>query len=513
MVAGATGIDLFLLVVDAGEGPRAADARAPRRSSRLLGVERGVVAVTKVDAVDAERASPRTVEQVRELAPGDARSCRVSAADRRGARRAARRARPRGRGGRAARRAFGAARLYVDRVFSLAGAGTIVDRDALVGLDRGRRPAAGAAGRLRRPRAERRRCTARRSSAPTPASASRVGVVAEQRRGLGRGDALVEPGAYPASYRLDVALDEREPIAGGRARARSATAPRPSPRGVVRVGERYAQLRLERPLVAARGDRFVLRRETTVGGGRVLDPAPPRRPDERAPAAARPGRSAARSSPALVGAPVRIEALRAPRARSTADELDDGPRRGRAGGGVGARRRVARADAGARAGGARRAGGRARPGPARGGAPRPRAVGGGGRAAARPRRARREALPPGHGARARRAAAASSSAASPRPASSRSPVEDAELARPARARGPARPPRRRPRGRARRVRASPRGAGRRVRARRARSRSRASATCSAPRAGSRSSCSSASTPTGSRSESATSAACAARRAR
>jgi hypothetical protein len=42
-----------------------------------------------------------------------------------------------------------------------------------------------------------------------------------------------------------------------------------------------AQLRLGQPLVAARGDRFVLRRETTLGGGVVLDPAPPRHADPR----------------------------------------------------------------------------------------------------------------------------------------------------------------------------------------------------------------------------------------
>jgi hypothetical protein len=40
-----------------------------------------------------------------------------------------------------------------------------------------------------------------------------------------------------------------------------------------------AQLRLERAVVAARGDRVVLRRETTLGGGVVLDPAPPRHAD------------------------------------------------------------------------------------------------------------------------------------------------------------------------------------------------------------------------------------------
>ena len=47
---------------------------------------------------------------------------------------------------------------------------------------------------------------------------------------------------------------------------------------VVREG-RFAQLRLREPVVAARGDRVVLRTDTTVGGGVVLDPAPPRRLD------------------------------------------------------------------------------------------------------------------------------------------------------------------------------------------------------------------------------------------
>ena len=46
---------------------------------------------------------------------------------------------------------------------------------------------------------------------------------------------------------------------------------------LVRIGERYAQLRLATPAVAARGDRVVLRDRTTVGGGIVLDPSPPRR--------------------------------------------------------------------------------------------------------------------------------------------------------------------------------------------------------------------------------------------
>jgi hypothetical protein len=47
---------------------------------------------------------------------------------------------------------------------------------------------------------------------------------------------------------------------------------------VVRAGP-FAQLRLAAPVVAARGDRVVLRAGTTVGGGEILDPAPPRHAD------------------------------------------------------------------------------------------------------------------------------------------------------------------------------------------------------------------------------------------
>ena len=51
MVAGATGIDLFLLVIDAGEGARQ-QTHEHLAILRLLGVDAGVVAVTKADAAD-----------------------------------------------------------------------------------------------------------------------------------------------------------------------------------------------------------------------------------------------------------------------------------------------------------------------------------------------------------------------------------------------------------------------------------------------------------------------------
>src|SRR5207302_2064890 len=65
MVAGATGIDLFLLVIDAGEGARP-QTHEHLAVLRLLRVERGVVAVTKADAVDAETLD-LAVEEARDL--------------------------------------------------------------------------------------------------------------------------------------------------------------------------------------------------------------------------------------------------------------------------------------------------------------------------------------------------------------------------------------------------------------------------------------------------------------
>src|SRR4051812_46826075 len=67
MVAGATGIDLFLLVVDAAEGARP-QTYEHLAVLRLLGVDHGVVAVTKADSVDRETLEI-AVEESRELAP------------------------------------------------------------------------------------------------------------------------------------------------------------------------------------------------------------------------------------------------------------------------------------------------------------------------------------------------------------------------------------------------------------------------------------------------------------
>jgi selenocysteine-specific elongation factor len=122
-----------------------------------------------------------------------------------------------------------------------------------------------------------------------------------ERHEVGRGDALVTPDAFVTSYRLDVRLEAIAdvPAAVSVHHGTSQIAAR-----VVLADDTHAQLRLAAPVVAARGDRFVLRADTTVGGGVVLDPAPPRRVDAERLAVAESG-----DATALVHEPVPARAL------------------------------------------------------------------------------------------------------------------------------------------------------------------------------------------------------------
>jgi selenocysteine-specific elongation factor len=316
MVAGATGIDLFLLVVDAAEGARA-QTHEHLAILRLLGVERGVVAVTKADAVDEETLE-LALEESRELVP-EAPVVPVSGVTAVGLDEL-----------RAAlesvaadvdqRRTDYPTRLFVDRVFSLRGIGTVVTGTLWSGsIAEGDQLRVEPEGREVRVRSVQVHDTpVARAEAGQRVAVSLPGV---ERGEVRRGDALVVPGAFPVSYRLEVSLEELEPIPDG-ARLSVHHGTSRIPARVVRVGDEHAQLRLAEPVIAARGDRVVLRGATTVGGATVLDPAPPRRRDadrDRLLADGDP-RSIVR---ALVHAPVAVDELAA-RALLSGAELEEG---------------------------------------------------------------------------------------------------------------------------------------------------------------------------------------------
>jgi selenocysteine-specific elongation factor len=299
MVAGATGIDLFLLVIDAGEGARP-QTHEHLAILRLLGIEHGVVALTKADAVDEETLELARAEAA-ELVVG---SAVVAVSSKTGdgipALLDAIATAASHTGGRAR---DGATRLYVDRAFTLKGIGTVAtgtlwsgtvgEGDLLV-----REPGSGDV-RVRSVQVHDAPVT--RAEAGQRVAVSLPGV---ERSALHRGDALVAAGAFPISYRLDIVLEELEPLGDG-ARVSVHHGTGRVPGRVVRVGERYAQLRLDRPVAAARGDRLVLRGESTLGGGVVLDPAPPRHREER-----RMERLEHGDVAGVIDAPVHVDALR-----------------------------------------------------------------------------------------------------------------------------------------------------------------------------------------------------------
>src|ERR687888_163920 len=260
MVAGATGIDFFLLVVDAGEGARP-QTHEHLAVLRLLGVERGVVAITKADAVE-----PELVEQVERTG------------------------------------ADGPTRLFVDRAFTLRGIGTVVTGTLWSGSvgegDVLRAEPTGIEVRVRSVQVH--DTPVERADAGQRVAVALPGV---ERTAVRRGDALVEPGTYPVSYRLDVTLEELGELPDGmRLHVHHGTSEHYA--RLVRAGHRFAQLRLASPVVAARGDRVVLRERTTLGGGVVLDPAPPRHADPRRFELLERGEIAG-----LVHAPLRAESL------------------------------------------------------------------------------------------------------------------------------------------------------------------------------------------------------------
>ncbi len=281
MLAGAGPVELALFVVAADEGwmPQSAEHLD---ILDLLGVSRGVVGLTKIDTVDEETvaiAEELVREQLAPTALAGVEIVPVSGVTGAGLDRLtaallgvlahapspADRGRP---------------RLWVDRSFTVRGAGTVVTGTLSGGVVRvgdeltvlpGSR-----AGRVRglqsigQPRQE-----------AEPGAMVAVNLAAVQRDEVERGDALGRAGDWLAVRALDAEVRALPGIAIGSKGAwhlHAGSGERtarlfPIDRGLVRI-------ELDRPLALTAGDRFVLReagRRATAGGGRVLDADPPPR--------------------------------------------------------------------------------------------------------------------------------------------------------------------------------------------------------------------------------------------
>ena len=268
MVAGATGIDLYLMAIAADDGVMP-QTREHAAVLDALGVREGVVAITKSDAHDPAEAAAAA----RRLLPG-AEVVTCSARTGQGVTdvvaalaRVAARVRP---------RASIAAPvvLHADRVLTIHGAGTVLTGTLWSGtIGRGDIVCLLPAGRDARVRGVQVHGEAvERAVAGQRVAVNLAGVAVTS---VSRGDAVVSHDAPVRATRvLDAAL-ALEQTAGPRARrvqvhhGTRAVAGR-----LIALAGCQWQLRLERPLLVAVGDRVVIRRiapPDTLGGGIVLD--------------------------------------------------------------------------------------------------------------------------------------------------------------------------------------------------------------------------------------------------
>jgi len=182
--------------------------------------------------------------------------------------RVAERVKPRGEG-----RRDGAPVLHIDRVFTIHGAGTVVTGTLWSGsLAVGDTLALLPAQRRVRVRSlQVHDEPAERAQAGQRVAVNLAGIAL---RDVARGDALADPAAGLATTQvIDAVLDLRDDQHGSRVMVHHAT--RAAPARLAALGAGLWQVRLEAPLLAAAGDRLVVRSVAppdTLGGGTVLDP-------------------------------------------------------------------------------------------------------------------------------------------------------------------------------------------------------------------------------------------------
>jgi selenocysteine-specific elongation factor len=272
MVAGATGIDLYLMTIAADDGVMP-QTREHAAVLTALEVGSGVVAITKSDLADPELAAA----EASELLPGAAQIVPVSART--------------GDGLKELRAALerlvstltsralepGGVRLHIDRSFTIHGAGTVVTGTLWSGsIARGdtlQLMPAGRSVRVRGVQVHDR--PAEQAAAGQRVAVNLIGVAVGD---IARGDVLGSSGSgLRPTYLIDAELefDDTRPEHGDRVQIHHGT--REVPARLTSLGGRFWQLRLEQPLVPSAGDRLVVRRiapADTLGGGRVLDAHP-----------------------------------------------------------------------------------------------------------------------------------------------------------------------------------------------------------------------------------------------
>ena len=291
MLAGVGGIDAVLLVIAATEGVMP-QTREHFHICRLLGIERGIIALTKVDAADPgmiDLAEADAMDLVQGSFLASAPLIRVSGRTGEGLDdlKAALRKLA---GQTEARAQKGLLRLPIDRVFTLRGFGTVVTgtlvggridvEEELLVLPSGKRV------RVRGLQVHGERVETAVAGERT--AINLAGVLVDD---LSRGDVLVREGTLSSTRVAHAAVRLLENATlkhGARVRVHAASAEvlgrvRFTEGELPKGGATVAEIRFEAPVVLGRGDRIVLRSYSpvaTIGGARILDSMP--RPRRRA---------------------------------------------------------------------------------------------------------------------------------------------------------------------------------------------------------------------------------------
>jgi selenocysteine-specific elongation factor len=292
MLAGVGGIDLVMLVIAADESIKP-QTREHFDICRLLSIRRGITVLTKADLVDADTLEVARLE-VEDFLRGsflDASTAPIIAASSlTGAGiEDLKRALAKVGAEIPARDSASLVRLPIDRVFSMKGFGPVVTGTLISGSIRKEDELeifpSGQRVRVRGIQVHGR--SADHAVAGQRTALNLAGVGTED---LARGMTLAAPGAFRASAKLDVELSllpSARPLKD-RMRVHFHSYTSETMAGVALYGNKlvvpgetvFAQLRLANPTLLLPGDRFIIRQFSpviTIGGGIVLENAPPRK--------------------------------------------------------------------------------------------------------------------------------------------------------------------------------------------------------------------------------------------
>ena len=288
MVAGATGIDIVVMVIAADEGVMP-QTREHMEICTLLGIQHGFVALTKVDLVDEEWLE-LAQEDVSEFAMGtfleQAPIVPVSATKKEGLEKFIQvlddicsevPERPRS----------NLFRLPVDRVFSMKGFGTVITGSLLSGQVKTGDTIMIYPGRTT---SKVRGLQVHNQSVEKALAGQRTAINFQglEKTSIARGETLALPGTLIPSYMVDVSLvylSSNKKALKNRTRVRFHTGTSEIlgnlillDREEIKPGEStVAQLRLDAPVSLVKDDRYVIRSYSpvrTIGGGVVLNPMP-----------------------------------------------------------------------------------------------------------------------------------------------------------------------------------------------------------------------------------------------